>query len=214
MVKVQCQFDWNLESPGRHTFCVWLWGGCYHWIQEGKEVKNLNNTSTPPPSLSFLTVDKLWSNLSYQWPFPDTFSDTAGLVFDFQFILSQTEGIKLNLWKLGELYTHWTFLNEVTCLKCKGHVQIVRSSPRGWHDHLWGYWENRLRLILWAWYYKTEFYKSKLILGMVVNDHQEAEQYHTLLLGLDSAPRCVRLRMCMVDHQFGLNKAGTLTTMT
>lgn len=49
---------------------------------------------------------------------------------------------------------------------------------------------------------------------MVVNDHQEAEQDHTLLLGVDSAPRCVRLRMCTADHQFGLNKPGTLTTMT
>lgn len=49
---------------------------------------------------------------------------------------------------------------------------------------------------------------------MVVNDHQEAEQDHILLLGVDSAPRCVRLRMCTADHQFGLNKAGTLTTMT
>lgn len=49
---------------------------------------------------------------------------------------------------------------------------------------------------------------------MVVNDHQEAEQDHTLLLGVDSAPKCVRLRTCTVDHQFGLDKPGTITTMT
>ena len=40
----------------------------------------------------------------------------------------------------------------------------------------------------------------------MVNDHQEVEQDHTLLLEVDSAPRCVHLRMCTADHQFDLNK--------